>query len=102
MTKLLLVLILSSGLLMAAAPARPDDSRYHEALAQYEVGHYQEAFAAFARLADEGHCEAARIARQMVRHGTKLYPTFFQVEPERLARWERATDCPLPRDVAAR
>ena len=102
MRKPLFVLALSCALSVATAVARADDARYHEALAQYEIGHYEEAFAAFARLADEGHCQAARIARQMVRHGTTLYPMPFQAEPERLARWQRAADCPSRRDVAAR
>lgn len=102
MRKPLFVLALSCALSVATAPARADDARYHEALAEYEIGHYEEAFAVFARLADEGHCHAARIARQMVRHGTSLYPMPFHAEPVRLARWQRTADCPPPRDVAAR
>jgi hypothetical protein len=102
MSRLLCVVALASGLLAAAVPARADDARYHDALAKYEIGHFQEAFAAFSRLADEGHCEAARIARQMVRYGSALYPTPFHAEPERLARWQRLLDCPSPRDLAQR
>jgi hypothetical protein len=102
MPRLLCVVALASGLLAATVAARADDARYHEAHAQYEIGHFREAFAGFSQLADEGHCEAARIARQMVRYGTALYPAPFHAEPERLARWQRLVDCPSPRDLVQR
>lgn len=102
MSRLPCVIALAGGLLAATVPARADDARYHEALAQYEIGHFRDAFAAFSQLADEGHCEAARVARQMVRYGTALYPTPFHAEPERLARWQRLVDCASPRDIARR
>jgi len=77
---------------MALATA---SARYDAARDQYEIGHFTVAFAAFAQLADEGHCEAARIARGMVRHGRELYATEFAVAPERLTRWQRLPGCPV-------
>jgi hypothetical protein len=69
-------------------------TRYDTARDEYEVGHFDAAFAAFAQLADEGHCEAARVAQQMVRYGRMLYATEFTVAPARLARWRAHTGCP--------
>lgn len=68
-------------------------ARYDAARDQYEVGHFQVAFAAFSQLAEEGHCDAARIAQQMVRYGRQLYGAEFSVAPEKVARW-RALPCP--------
>jgi hypothetical protein len=77
---------------LAALPASVQ-ARYDAAREQYEVGHFQLAFAAFTQLADEGHCDAARIAQQMVRYGRQLYADEFSVAPEKVARW-RALPCP--------
>jgi len=70
-------------------------SRYGAAQIDYEIGHYEQAFVAFASLADEGHCDAARMAQQMVRYGRPLYLTDFKVAPERLQRWQRLPACPV-------
>jgi hypothetical protein len=70
-------------------------SRYDEAQVDYEIGHYERAFAVFADLADEGHCDAARMAQQMVRYGRPMYLTEFKVAPERLERWQRMPACPV-------
>ena len=78
----------------------PDTSlRFESALDQYERGHYEAAFEERAALADDGHCEAARIAHQMVRLGRALYPVAFQVEFGRLQRWQRRDGC-LPALIA--
>jgi hypothetical protein len=70
-------------------------SRYDAAHVDYEIGHYEQAFAVFAGLADEGHCDAARMAQQMVRYGRPMYLTEFKVAPERLERWQRMPACPV-------
>jgi hypothetical protein len=75
------------------ASATAQQARHAAALERYEVGHYQAAFAAFAQLADEGHCEAARIAQQMVRFGRELYASEFAAAPARLARWRSLAHC---------
>ena len=45
------------------------------------------------RLADEGHCEAAWIAREMARFGKELYAKEFDVAPARVERWQQAPGC---------
>jgi hypothetical protein len=69
--------------LVAANEAWPFD----DAVAQYEAGHYAEAFRSFSRLADCGHREAAQIALRMRRFGPQLYGIAFETTPEQLARW---------------
>ena len=80
---------------LATPAAFGQTSRYDAAHVDYEIGHYEKAFTAFASLADEGHCDAARMAQQMVRYGRPLYLTEFKVAPERLQRWQRLPACPV-------
>lgn len=85
-----------AALAAAAAPAAgaaADAARYGAALDEYEIGHYEVAFNEFAALADRGHCQAARIARQMVREGRGLYPIVLTAPPERLESWRRLPGC---------
>jgi hypothetical protein len=81
--------------LLAASAAFGQTSRYDAAQVDYEIGHFDKAFAVFASLADEGHCDAARLAQQMVRYGRPLYAIDFKVAPERLERWQRLPACPV-------
>ena len=81
--------------LLATASAVAQGSRYDAARIDYEIGHYEQAFAVFASLADEGDCDAARLARQMALYGRPLYAIDFAVAPERLAHWQRQPDCPV-------
>ena len=81
---------------VAASPAEADhgpEASFDAAREQYETGHYEVAFREFAALADRGHCEAARIAREMVRAGRALYPVAFAAAPERLERWRGLPGC---------
>lgn len=80
--------------LLAAPAAFGQTSRYEAAQVDYEIGHFDKAFATFAELADEGHCDASRLAQQMVRYGRPLYAAEFKVAPERLERWQRLPACP--------
>lgn len=83
----------------AAQPSAADlavEARHEAARNEYEMGHYQLAFAEFAALADLGHCASARIALQMVRHGKRLYPYDFSAQAERLQRWRKPIGCPQP------
>lgn len=77
----------------AAAAVGAQMARYQAARDQYEVGHFDVAFAAFVQLADEGHCESARIAHQMARHGRALYAMEFPLQPARLERWRAMPGC---------
>lgn len=90
------LIALAAALISVADPGRADDVRLERGRAEYEVGHYEAAFAAFAALADEGQCDAARIASQMARLGRALYPVAFQVDAERLQRWQRRAGCAPP------
>lgn len=86
--------VLSSAVLLLGSPeAYGETSRYDSAHVDYEIGHYQRAFAVFASLADEGHCGAARLAQQMVRYSRQIYAADFNVSPERLGRWQRLPKC---------
>lgn len=83
----------------AAAPSL----RMHDALEEYERGHYAQAFAAFARLADQCHPEAARIVVQMWLNGPALYNMKFNASPSQVESWRRVrvagvggTACALP------
>lgn len=67
--------------------------RFESAHALYEQGHYQAAFDEFAALADDGHCEAARIASQMARYGRALYGQTFALRPARLDHWQHLPGC---------
>lgn len=85
---------LALAALLCAPSAFAQTSRYDSARDDYEIGHFDRAFAEFASLADAGHCDAARVALQMVRYGKPLYAIEFKVTPERLERWQRLSGCP--------
>jgi hypothetical protein len=86
--------VLACAAMLHAAPSgATQDMRFEDALSQYEVGRYEEAFTTFAKLADEGHCESARIAREMARFGRQLYAKDFELAPARNERWPHALDC---------
>ena len=80
----------------AAAMAQGQDlgARFDAAREAYEVGHYRSAFDTFASLADQGHCDAARIATQMARWGRPLYAQTLTVSAERLRQWQSLQACP--------
>jgi hypothetical protein len=68
-------------------PNASGDERFAVEVRLYEEGHWDEAFAGLASLADQGHASAARLALLMLRHGAAVYGTAFTVAPERVARW---------------
>lgn len=86
--------VLCAAALLAAPAAFGQNSRYDAAHVDYEIGHYAQAFEVFASLADEGHCDAARLAQQMARYGRPVYAVDFKVASERLERWQRLPACP--------
>ena len=86
-------LLASAALLHALACNAAPEKTLDDALVAYETGRYEEAFAAFAVLADEGHCEAARIAREMMRFGTRLYAREFVLPHDREERWPQGPAC---------
>lgn len=87
---------LAAAVVCGGALAQPaaDAERLEAARNAYERGHYAQAFEGFAQLADAGHCEAARTARQMLRYGRVLYGSVFSVAAERRAHWDHPAGCP--------
>ena len=57
------------------------------ATTEYEQGHWREAFAAFATLADRCEAEPARIAVLMWRYGPMLYSADLSASREEIQRW---------------
>lgn len=53
----------------------------------YEGCHWEFAFERLARLADQGHTPAAKLALLMMRYGATLYGTSFDARLEQVARW---------------
>lgn len=86
---------LAAATLLASPAAFGQTARHDQAHFDYENGHYGQAFARFADLADEGHCDAARVVQLMWRYGRVLYGTEFTEATERLARWRRLSACPV-------
>ncbi len=72
------------------ATAEADRSPLDLGHEHYDAGRYAEAYAQFARLADCGQREAARLALQMRRYGRKLYGMEFAASADQLARWRAA------------
>lgn len=72
------------------APALAADTALDQARQLYEDCKWPEAYAAFARLADAGDAEAARIAALMAAMGPALYGTHFPNTPLQIARWRAA------------
>lgn len=65
---------------LAAPPSDPTpdpEPIFRAAHEQYEANHWRAAYAGFVRAAALGHCESARIARQMYRQGPRLYGVAF-------------------------
>ena len=69
----------------------------------YEAQQWPQAYAQLSAAADAGDPAAARVATMMARQGPLLFGQHFDVSPERLQRWERATrgQAPQPSATAA-
>lgn len=84
-----------AALAVLAAPAQADPAaEFDTAMAAYERNHWTQAFAAFARLGDAGHAQAARVALQMWRHGPALYGREFDATPAQRQQWARLNAVP--------
>jgi hypothetical protein len=75
--------------LMLALPSTQAQSLtpFDAALQAYEQQRYDVAFDALARLADDGHPDAARIALLMAAHGPRLFMQRFELTAARRDRW---------------
>jgi hypothetical protein len=88
-----LALLASSAFAQSADVPDAGAQTFDAAMQAYERNHWNVAYAAFTKLADQGHSEAARIALQMVRHGPALYRMSFAANAHQLARWSRVRAC---------
>ena len=77
--------------------------RFRMAMEAYEAQQWPQAYAQLSAAADAGDPSAARVATMMARQGPLLFGQHFDVSPERLQRWERATrrQAPQPSATAA-
>ncbi len=82
------ILALLAGAACAQAGGALDaDARFEKAMLAYERNHWDEAYAAFAALADGGDREAARIALLMQRHAKDLYGSALRADPGQVRHW---------------
>jgi hypothetical protein len=65
--------------------------RFRMAMEAYEAQQWPQAYAQLSAAADAGDPAAARVAAMMARQGPLLFGQHFDVSPERLAQWDRAT-----------
>ena len=65
--------------------------RFRMAMEAYEAQLWPQAYAQLSAAADAGDPAAARVATMMARQGPLLFGQHFDVSPERLQRWDRAT-----------
>ena len=84
--------LVSARLVLSTARAVGDDGEranaaFISATRLYEDGYWEFAFERVARLADDGHTPAAKLALLMLRYGCALYGTNFVAHPRQVARW---------------
>lgn len=86
----------------SAAHPQPDASQadFDHAVGEFKQGRRTAAYGEFARLADRGDAESARIALLMYRHGEELYGTAWGASQPQLDRWTALARRPMPRVVA--
>lgn len=77
------------------APAAGADAAFSEAMEQYRDGRWSAAYGRFARLADQGHVEASRVALLMFRHGAKLYGAEWGASQPQIDLWTRLALIPM-------
>ncbi len=82
-------LALAATCVAGAARAAETAPGFDQAMQAYERNHWPEAYAAFARLADQGHPEAARLALQMWAWGPRLYGRRFDASEQQLRQWRQ-------------
>jgi len=93
--------VLAGLLLAVAAGTAQAAAAFDEAMEHYEQGRWQQAYRAFATLADSGDAEAARIALQMVRYRHELYRHSFEAPRPQIDRWLQLATRRLPLRASA-
>lgn len=76
----------SASMAQGQAPTTPQPT-FDAALEAYEQGHYQQAYAMLVELAEQGHDEAMRMARDMWRFGPSLFGQAFGASERQQAMW---------------
>jgi hypothetical protein len=90
---------LAAALSMLAAAAQTTSPEadagglFRAAQEEYEANHWAAAYAGFVAAAALGHCEAARIALQMRRHGPVLYGVALPASEQEPQAWKQAQTC---------
>jgi hypothetical protein len=64
--------------------------RFDTAMTLMEAGHWEQAYACLAELADAGHPQAARIALLYVQRGALLFGGRYAASAQQRERWQRA------------
>jgi hypothetical protein len=83
----------------AAVAAGADDAPsevFDDAMQLYRDCRWAAAYGRFARLADAGHAESARIAMLMLWHGQRLYGTQWSAPQAQIERWSQLAVLSLP------
>ena len=81
------------------ARAAGPSARFRGAMEAYEARQWPQAYAQLAAAADAGDPSAARVAAMMARQGPLLFGQRFDVDPERLQRWDEAARGRAPAPV---
>lgn len=105
------VLLITTACVALLAPAlgmAAESDGYDEAVAQYQQGHWANAYGQFMALANAGDADAARTALFMLRYGPQLYKAHWDAIPAQVRHWEQLAEStqgrstPLFQPVAAR
>jgi hypothetical protein len=81
----------------APSPHKP---AFDAALAEYKAGQRTAAYGHFARLADAGDAESARIALILLRHGPEMAGTAWGASQPQIDRWMQLARQPMEPMVA--
>ncbi len=80
-----------------AQPATNQAEAFSVAMDLYRDCHWSAAYGRFARLADTGHGESARIVLLMLQHGPRLYGTQWSASAAQIERWSAWGALTMPR-----
>lgn len=88
----------SAALAPPKSDVRPEE--FSQALDDYKDGKRTAAYGQFARLADRGDAESARMALILLRHGQKLHGTAWGASQPQIDHWMKLARGPMPPLVA--
>lgn len=87
---------LGAGRALAAPGPEVVPEDFGQAVELYRDCRWAAAYGRFARLADAGHAESARIALLMLWHGRRLYGSEWSAPSAQIERWSRLAALSLP------